>query len=188
MSQHASLTQLIDGADTAEHPAFAGLFEAMYDELRRLARARVRSRKRDPVLDTTSVVHEAYLRFAAAGKVKLADRAHFLRYAAHVMRSVIVDFVRERITDRRGGNARHITLTTQIADSLSGEVEIMRVHDALHLLAKHNARLAQVVEMRYFGGLTEPEVAQALGVGERTVRRDWEKARLLLAAALKDNP
>jgi RNA polymerase sigma factor (TIGR02999 family) len=108
-----------------------------------------------------------------------------MRYAARVMRSVIVDFARKRAAQRRGGGARHESLTLQIADGANaGEREIMRVHDALEELAKLDPRMAQVVEMRYFGGMNEPEIAQALEVTERTVRRDWAKARLWLAEAL----
>lgn len=101
------------------------------------------------------------------------------------MRSIIVDFARQRLTDRRGGDAAHVTFTVQLADSVAGEEEIVRVHEALDELAKVDERMAKVVEMRYFGGLTETEIAEALGVTDRTVRRDWEHARLFLAEALK---
>ena len=103
------------------------------------------------------------------------------------MRSVIVDFVRERVAQRRGGDAVHVTLNSEISDSatIAGEAEILNVHEALEQLAQVDARLVQVVEMRYFAGMTEPEIAVALGVTERTVRRDWQKARLLLAEQLK---
>jgi len=101
------------------------------------------------------------------------------------MRSIIVDFVRARSTEKRGGQAERLALTTGVADSVpAGEDEIIRVHDALRELAVVEPRLVSVVEMRYFGGLSEPEIAKALGVTDRTVRRDWQKARLLLAAAI----
>jgi RNA polymerase sigma factor (TIGR02999 family) len=162
------------------------LFTAMYADLRKLARSRLRRGRTPPMLDTTALVHESYLRFAESGRAALADRSQFLRYASHVMRSVIIDFVRERMADRRGGKFLQVTLTTQVGSGLSGgESEILRVHEALEQLAQHDTRLVQVVEMRYFGGLTETEIAAALGVTDRTVRRDWERARLLLAEALK---
>ena len=102
------------------------------------------------------------------------------------MRSVIVDFVREKLAQRRGGDAVHVTLNSEIGDAAgAGESEILKVHEALEELAQHDARLVQVVEMRYFAGMTEIEIAAALGVNDRTVRRDWQKARLLLADALK---
>jgi RNA polymerase sigma factor (TIGR02999 family) len=162
------------------------LYAAAYQDLCKLARLRLRRGGRNTVLDTTSLVHESYVRLAAAGHVRVEDRAHFLRYAGCAMRSVIVDFVRQRQSGRRGSGAQRITLTTRVnASSRSGEEQILRVHDAISELARFDARMAQVVEMRYFGGLTEAEIAEALDVADRTVRRDWEKARLWLSDALK---
>ena len=113
------------------------------------------------------------------------DRAHFLAYTARAMRSIIVDFARGRLRERRGGDAEHVTLNTDLEQGLPvGDEQIVLVHDALQALAQREPRLAQVVEMRYFGGLDEQEIAAALEVTDRTVRRDWEKARLLLADAL----
>jgi RNA polymerase sigma factor (TIGR02999 family) len=186
MKQGVGLTDLIHRAQRGDAEAVDALFAATYQELRKLARARLRAGGRDTFLNTTSLVHESYLRLAEAGHMQLQDRLHFIRYAGRAMRSVIVDFVRKRQADRRGGAAVHVTITTGVADGLAaGENEILRVHDALDELAKLDARMAQVVEMRYFAGMTEPEIAQALGVTERTVRRDWEKARLLLSETLK---
>ncbi len=166
-------------------PAVDALFQATYRELRALARARLRTGGRDTLLDTTSLVHESYLRLAAAGGLRLEDRVHFIRYASRAMRSIIVDFVRRRRAERRGGEGERVTLTTRIAGVDAGEQQILNVHEAIDGLAKLAPRMAQVVEMRYFGGLTESEVAEALGVTGRTVRRDWEKARLWLSDALK---
>jgi RNA polymerase sigma factor (TIGR02999 family) len=119
-----------------------------------------------------------------ANRLEIEDRVHFLRWAAQVMRSVIVDFARRRLAERRGGSLARVTLDVEQAATDSGEEEILGVHEALDRIAAVDPRLAQVVEMRYFGGLTEPEIAQALGVTERTIRRDWHKARLLLREAL----
>jgi len=172
--------------DDAGDQAVDALFSATYRELRALARARLRSGGRNTVLDTTALVHETFLKLAANSQVQFPDRPRFLVYAGRVMRSIIVDFARQRLTDRRGGDAAHITFTSQLADgAAAGELEILRVHEALDELAKVDERMARVVEMRYFGGLTEIEIAEALGVTDRTVRRDWEQARLLLAEALK---
>jgi RNA polymerase sigma factor (TIGR02999 family) len=186
MSDADSLTDLIHRAQVGDEAALRSVFDATYDELRAIARARLSSGGRGTFLDTTSLVHESYLRLANVGRLQIEDRQHFLRYASHAMRSVIVDFVRERLAQRRGGDALHITLDTHIGDTTSaGENEILRVHDALAELAQYDARLVQVIEMRYFAGMTEAESADALGVTDRTVRRDWQKARLLLAHALK---
>lgn len=162
------------------------MFAVAYRELRQLARARLRGGGRNTLLDTTALVHESYMRLSQNLQARFPDRARFLVYAGRAMRSIIVDFARERLTGRRGGDAAHVTLTTQLMDGrIAPQDEILRVHEALNALARVDERMAQVVELRYFGGLTEAEVAQALGVTDRTVRRDWEQARLFLADALK---
>ena len=169
-----------------EPPAVDALFDATYRDLRRLAHGRLRGGSRDTLLDTTALVHETYLRLAKAKEIEFPDRPRFLVYAGRVMRSIIVDFARQRLTDRRGGDAAHVTFTFQLADgAVAGEQEILRVHEALNELTKVDERMAKVVEMRYFAGMTEVEIAQALGITDRTVRRDWEHARLFLADALK---
>jgi RNA polymerase sigma factor (TIGR02999 family) len=186
MDASASLTDMIRRAQTGDAAALKGVFELAYQELRGLARSRLRKGAPHALLGTTALVHEAYLRFAHAGRLCVEDRQHFLKYASHVMRSVIVDFVRERIAQRRGGDAAHVTLNSEIISSASGgEREIMQVHDALEELAQRDSRLVEVVEMRYFAGMTEAEIAAVLGVTVRTVRRDWQKARLFLAESLK---
>ncbi len=164
------------------------LFELLYHELRRLARARLASGGRNVLLDTTALVHESFLRLQGAGKVGIADRNHFMAYAATAMRSVIVDFVRKRASEKRGGDVDHVTLDTGVAESLGAtDDEIVDVHEALEALGKVDQRLVQVVEMRYFAGLSDDEIGAALGVTGRTVRRDWERARLLLAEMLEQS-
>ena len=185
MQQPVDRPSTTDGAGPGHAGSVDALFAAAYQELRKLARFRLRGGGRNAVLDTTSLVHESYVRLAKAGRLAVEDRTHFLRYASYAMRSVIVDLVRQRQSSRRGGAADHITLTTRAGAGAKGERQILRVHDAIGELARHDARMAQVVEMRYFGGLTEQEIADALEVTDRTVRRDWEKARLWLANALK---
>jgi RNA polymerase sigma factor (TIGR02999 family) len=148
--------------------------------------------KNEPItlLDTTSLVHECYMRFMKAGRASSPasslERSPFLAYASHAMRSVIVDLVRRRRADRRGGGEIHLELEPHAeAQANPGEDDILRVNEALDELAKADQRLAQVVEMRYFAGLEEQEIATCLGVTERTVRRDWQKARLMLSLALQ---
>jgi len=174
--------------DQPAHGQLDALYADAYRELRRLARARLHGGGRNTVLDTTALVHESYLRLARHGEVAFEDKLRFMVYAGRVMRSVIIDLVRERQAERRGGGAAHVTLNTQLGADLgpdAGEAEILRVHDALDELARLDERMAQVVEMRYFAGMTEGEIAQALGVTDRTVRRDWQQARLFLAEALR---
>lgn len=181
------LTQLLRRMHSGEDGARDDLFAAAYPELRRLAHSRLRDGGRNTVLDTTALVHESYLRFIKHGQLRSEDRRAFFGYASRVMRSVIVDSVRERQAQMRGGDLDRVTLNTQLIDGLpAGEEEVLRVHDALEALAKSQPRLAKIVEMRYFGGYTDVEVAEALGLNEKTIRRDWDKARLLLTAMLRN--
>ena len=166
--------------------ALGEVFAITYDELRSLARQRLRKESSDGSLNTTALVHECYLRLAHVGRLSLDDRSHFLGYAARVMRSVIVDFARERLSQRRGAGAMFVTVGTDIPDheTVSAE-EVLRIEEALQELAQSEQRLVQVVEMKYFAGFSIEEIAHNLGIAERTVRRDWDKARLLLSAALQ---
>jgi RNA polymerase sigma factor (TIGR02999 family) len=186
----ADVTDLLHRAQEGDAEAADALLGLAYGELRRLARARLRSGGRGALLDTSSLVHEWYVRFAEGHTLRLQDRVHFMRHASRVMRSVIVDFARRRTADRRGGNAPHLSLATPGTEALASAVgrgarEILGVHDGLDALEKLHPRMARVVEMRYFGGLTEAEIGEALGVTERTTRRDWEKARLWLLEFLR---
>ena len=180
------ITQRIARAQGGDRAALDDLFTQLYPELRRIARGRLSQNRRDALMETTGLVHECYMKFVAAQRLAVQDRAHFLAYAATVMRSVIVDAVRAARAARRGGDAAHVTLDSRHADSVPvGEAEIIDVAAALQDLAQLNPRLVQVVEMRYFAGMTDAEIGESLGITERTVRRDWEKARLLLAHALR---
>jgi RNA polymerase sigma factor (TIGR02999 family) len=180
------LTDLFHAVAQGDETAMNRLLSLMYVELKQLARRRLRKSQRITMLDTTELVHECYLRFLKLGQLTVSDRAHFLAYSARVMRSIIVDFVKQRRADRRGGGALHVTLDTNVIEALhASEEEILRISEALDDLSKSDARLVQVVEMRYFAGLSEEEIALSLGITDRTVRRDWQKARLLLSAALE---
>jgi RNA polymerase sigma factor (TIGR02999 family) len=182
----ATITLLLQRSRQGEQAARDSLFEIAYDSLKGMARSRLRGVGGREHLDTTALVHEAYLRFVNSGELRAEDRRAFFAYASTVMRSIIVDSARERLAERRGGDVPHVTLSTQVADSSAADERgILQVHEALLALAEADPRAAQVVEMRYFGGYTEEEIAEALDINVRTVARDWEKARLLLEVALK---
>jgi len=182
----STVTQLLQRMSDGDRDARDELFAAAYTELRKLAHSRLRNGGRNTVMQTTALVHESYLRYLNARELRLEDRRAFFAYASKVMRSVIIDCVRERQAQRHGGDVQHVTLDTSIGDSVpASEREILELHEALQILQDAEPRLAQVVEMRYFGGYSESEIAEALDVTERTVRRDWDKARLLLAHALQ---
>ena len=161
------------------------LFGLLYPDLRQLAHSRLRSSGKFTLLDTTVLVHESFLRFFKAGSLEAGDKGQFMAYAARVMRSVVVDFVRHRGADRHGGDAIHVELDEGVEVPLDpGELQVIRVNEALEELGEIDERLVRVVEMRYFAGMTEEEVAEALDLSRRSVSRDWEKARLFLADAL----
>ncbi|MFN3303854.1 MAG: ECF-type sigma factor [Roseateles sp.] len=179
------ITQLLSAAQAGDRAAADQVVAQLYGDLRRLARRHMRSSGNLTLLDTTALVHEAWLRLAGGGHA-FPDRRHFLAYAARAMRSVVIDLVRSRLAERHGGGQSLLTLNTAIAEQTpQGEDHILRVHEALDELARLEPRPAQVVEMRFFGGMLEQEIAEALGVTERTVQRDWQKARLFLAMSLR---
>jgi RNA polymerase sigma factor (TIGR02999 family) len=182
----SQLTELLGRVQAGDAGARDALFAAAYGELHRLAHARLRDGGHNTVLDTTCLVHESYLRFVRAGELRAEDRRAFFAYASQVMRSVIVNSVRERLAHKRGGDRTALTLSTALGAQLpdAGET-VLAVHEALEALEQADPRLAQVAQMRYFGGYSEQEIAETLDVTERTVQRDWEKARLILAAALR---
>ena len=180
-----TVTRLLAVARNGDPQAGRELYAFLYQDLRRLARSRLRSNTPLTLLDTTALVHESFLRLVNLNQTDVNDRLSFFSYAACVMRSIVIDFVRMKKTERRGGGLSFVTLTDEHADSIAQqEDDIIRVSEALDELAKIDPRATQVVEMRYFAGMTEQEVAAALGVTDRTVRRDWEKAKLLLKVAL----
>lgn len=179
------LTALLAQARQGDKDAGAQVFSLLYDDLKRLARSRLRQHQTMTLLDTTALVHESFLKLVGVQSLPTEDQHHFFVYAARVMRSVIVDFARARLAERRGGGADHVVIDTVLGEKLAApESDIMRVHDALEVLANADPRLVQVVEMRYFGGMTDLEIATTLGITDRTVRRDWDKARVLLTAEL----
>jgi RNA polymerase sigma factor (TIGR02999 family) len=184
-TQGGHIVSLLAAIRRGEAGAADRLFSLLYPDLRRLAHARLRRSGHMTLLDTTGLVHEAYMRLFKAGSLEAADRGQFMAYAARVMRSVVVDFVRRRATDRRGGDVVHVELEDSgVASADPREREVVRIDEALEELAAIDERLVRVVEMRYFAGMTEEQVAEALGLSRRSVTRDWEKARLFLAAAL----
>ena len=179
------LTTLISQVRSGSDQALGRLYELLYAELHRIAHARLRHAD-GSTLQTTGLINESYLRLVKLGQLQVADRAHFLAYAARTMRSIVVDVARERLAERRGGGATELTLDTTLAESLAVDTtQIVRIHEALEELGTVDARLVQVVEMRFFAGLDEKEIAEALQVSTRTVERDWDKARAFLFAALR---
>ena len=182
----SDVTVLLRRIADNDRAALDALFDLLYPDIRRMARSRLAENGPLTLLDPTSLAHEAYLRLHGAGRIDLDSRGRFMAYVSQVLRSVIVDVARRRSAERRGGGAAHVTLDTEVAESVGNRDEdVLRIDEALDELEKSDPRLRQVIEMRYFAGLGLEEVAAALGVNERTVRRDWERARLLLSVSLR---
>jgi RNA polymerase sigma factor (TIGR02999 family) len=180
------ITQWLVAARSGDPQALDLLFARLYPQLRQMAAARMRRTDERLLLDTTSLVHECYVRLCELRQLDLNDRQHFLAYAGKVMRSVVVDLARAQQAQRRGGDRDFITLDTHLSDTLpNGEDEVIHIHEALASLAEVDPRLVQVVELRYFVGLSHDEIAQTLGLSVRTIERDWERARTFLYAALQ---
>jgi len=181
-TQH-DVTGLLLAWRSGETQAADRLFDAVYDDLRRVARYRLRRERAGHTLDTTALVHEAYLRLVDQTRTDWADRGQFFAVAARVMRRILVDHARRRRSAKRGGAGVAVTLGA--ADEAEGAVTLaderagtlLAVDEALTRLAAREHRLARVVECRFFGGLTDAETGTALGVTERTVQRDWAKAK-----------
>lgn len=179
------VTLLIAEARAGNREAFDKIFQLLYPELRKVAHRRLAGASRGP-LETTALVNECYLKLAQREALTPADRAHFLAYSATVMRSIVVDAARAAQSDRRGGGVEPVPLSTEHLDTYAApEEEILDVHAALEELGRVDPRLASVVEMRYFASMDDEAIGVVLNVSSRTVRRDWDKARLLLAHALR---
>jgi RNA polymerase sigma factor (TIGR02999 family) len=182
----SEVTVLLKQAAAGDMAASDRVFSLLYHDLRQHARSRLWQSGEMTSLDTTGLVHEAFLRLRGVGARDFPDRKHFLAYAARAMRSVVVDMVRARQAQRRGAAAERVTFDPDIVDAaMALDDEVMRVHEGLEALAAVDERLGRVVELRYFCGMSDAEVAACLEVTERTVRRDWQKARLYLQTALR---
>jgi RNA polymerase sigma factor (TIGR02999 family) len=181
------LTQWLMAAQRGDAASAERAFGLLYPELQRIARSRLRGHQVPTLLDTESLVHESFLRFAQGATVDFASRKHFYAWVAKAMRHLVVDFVRRRQAQQRGGDLERVTLHTELDAVVGAEaqgLEVQRLHEALERLAQLDPGLAELVELRFFGGFTEVEAAEALGLSERTVRRQWQKARATLLVEL----
>lgn len=183
-----TVTQLLAEAARGERTALDAVVASLYPDLRAIARSRLAVQGRVAHLDTTSLVHEGYMRLVNAKRLALADRKHFFTYAAKVMRNVVVDFAREQGAQRRGGSSVHVQLDTMLGEGLADREDgtLLKLHEALVQLETLDPELARLVEMRYFAGYSESEIAEFLDLSERTVRRQWQKARAFLLSCMTE--
>ena len=185
------ITTLLKAWRAGDDQALERLTPLVYDHLRRLGHQYVRRERQQGPADGTSLVHEAFVRLVEARSVDWQDRAHFLAVSATIMRRILVDAARARATTKRGGGLQRIDAPTTLgldafpAATTNRAADICALDDALHALAGRNPRHAQVIEMRFFGGLTVEETAAALGVSPQTVMRDWKLARAWLAVEMR---
>jgi RNA polymerase sigma factor (TIGR02999 family) len=191
MSDHGEheITQILLDlhSDQVEHRAAADrLFEVVYGELRRLASGLMRGERTDHTLQSTAVVHEAYLRLVDDSRIEWQNRAHFFGIAARAMRQILVDYARERATGKRGGGWQKVTLDDGLGLEEGSVAEILGLEEALTRLAEHDARMARIVELRVFGGLTVKEVGHVVGLCRQTVHEEWRVAKMWLRHQLVD--
>ncbi len=178
------ITRLLIALRDGQRQAVDALMPLVYDELKRLARARLGWRRGTETLDTTALVHETYLKLFDQTRVTVNDRRHFFALAATVMRQVIVDRARRQATLKRGGAPRRIDLDDARLSTEDAAETVLAIEQALARLAEVDARLSRVVELRFFGGFSVEQTADVVGVDPRTVKRDWRKARALLLDSL----
>ncbi|GAB5536711.1 MAG: ECF-type sigma factor [Rubricoccaceae bacterium] len=195
MAPNAATTHLIAAARAGDRDALDALLPRVYDELRQIAHARLRRQRAGDTLNTTAVVHEAYLKLTAGETPPFRDRAHFFALAARAMRFVLIGYARERTALKRGGPERDLPLDASpsrlgaLAIGSDGEADahdLIALDTALDRLAEHSERLAETVELRFFGGMTHDEIAEATGRSVPTVKRDWRRARAYLYQLMND--
>ena len=180
------ITRLLLAWSEGDRDALDRLAPLVYAELRRLAKSYMRKERAGHTLQTTALINEAYLRLIDAGQVEWRNRAHFFGVAARAMRQILVAMARERGCQKRGGGARRVSLDEAMVIDAGPDEDLVALDESLEALAEFDGRKAQVVEMRFFGGLTEAEIAAALDVSSETVRRDWRLARSWLRRKLSE--
>jgi RNA polymerase sigma factor (TIGR02999 family) len=187
MSAHTDTLTLLRARRSGDDTVVNALFARMYGELRDIAHRRLRAFRPGDTLNTTALVHEAYVKLIDQGRAQPQDRAHFLALASRAMRFVLVDYARSRSAAKRGGGVAPVSFDDAPVAAVERADELLRLDAALDVLARADARLAEVVELRFFGGLSHEEVAETTGRSVPTVKRDWTRARAWLLRAMQDD-
>ena len=185
METSADVTALLSELTKGNPAAGSKLIPLVYDQLRRLADGYMRRERTGHTLQTTALVHEAYLKLLGQRSVDWQNRAHFFGIAAQVMRRVLIDHARGHVRDKRGGRSEHVQLDEALVFSPERSADFLELNAALERLAEIDARQAQIVEMRFFAGLTVEETAEVLKISPKTVKRDWSVAKAWLHGELK---
>ena len=181
------ITELLAEWRDGDQSALDELYPLVYDELHRLARRYMSRERKDHTLQTTALINEAYVRLVDQKNVNWANRSHFFAISAQIMRRILIDHARRHAYAKRGGGAQQVSLEEVAAITPDQSRELMRLDEALKSLAERDPRRSQVVELRYFGGLNNEEIAGVLHVSENTVTRDWNMARAWLYQQLTEN-
>jgi RNA polymerase sigma factor (TIGR02999 family) len=184
MAAQPDLSTLVASAEQGDHAAADALFTALYDELHRMARRELRRRGGGMTLSTTTLLHEAYLDISAREGAAFPDRARFMGYACRVMRGLIIDYARRRQAQKRGGEFEITAIATDVVGAVADVDELTYLNAALSELEQTEPRLARVVDLKFFCGFSFAEIGSMMGVSERTVQRDWDKARIFLHGLL----
>jgi RNA polymerase sigma factor (TIGR02999 family) len=187
MSPPENITALLAEAGRGDEEARHALWKSVYEDLRRIAHRALYRRQPGQTLQTTALVNESYLKLVDQAQAGWEDRLHFFAVAARAMRHILIDYARQRHRQKRGGGRPHVALDEVLVAADERAETFLALDKALTHLATLNERWAQVVEYRFFGGMTEEEIAGLFGVSERTVRRDWRKAKAWLATALAES-
>ncbi len=181
------ISSLFTAADGGDRPAAEALFTTLYSELHRIARRELARHAFGDMLGATSLLHEAYLDLSRREAATFPDQPRFMAYAARVMRGLIIDYVRNRQAQKRGGKFELTAISTDVADVTPQATDLERVSIALDELAEIDPHLADVVDLKFFCGFSFAEIAVMKGVSERTVQRQWQKARLYLHHSVRDD-
>ncbi len=187
-STPGDVTILLQAWHAGDEEAYGRLSTILYQELRRQAARYMRRQRHDDSLQTTGLVHETFIRLASARQVQWHDRKHFLAVAARTMRRLLVDLARAQLTTKRGERAVHLPLDPGLAADGPSPIDLLALDEALDTLAALDSRKVQVIELRFFAGLTVEETAEVLGVAADTVARDWRMARSWLLRELDKSP
>lgn len=184
--QH-EITQLLAEWSDGNQSALDELYPLVYDELHRLARRYMSRERQDHTLQTTALINEAYVRLVDQKNVHWANRSHFFAISAQIMRRILIDHARRHAYAKRGGGAQQVSLDEAATVSRAAGAELLRLDEALKSLSQMDPRRSQVVELRYFGGLNNEEIAGVLNISENTVTRDWNMARAWLHQQLSES-
>jgi RNA polymerase sigma factor (TIGR02999 family) len=181
-----NITLLLRAAASGERRDLDALMTAIYDDMRRLAVSHMGGEREDHTLQPTALVHEAYMKLVDQRSTNWNDRLHFFSVASRIIRRILIDHARERLAEKRGGGGKRLCLEGQELVWSDRGVDLIALDEALGELGRIDEQQARIVELRFFGGCSVPEVAELMGIGRRTVDRDWQAARAWLFCRLED--